>query len=102
MGAPLSIIGRCKITDDGVRVMSFRIIEVDFRGSYRVASFAFGDDDNKPYTITTYLTEGLNLEEAIAEAAESAAADLRVWAQEAEDFAAAARAGSLRKPPTMP
>lgn len=82
---------------------NFRLVTVEFAGLVSpAATFAFGAGPaGGSYEIA--LERGAaNLEEAIAVAAESAAADLRAWAQEAEDFAAAARAGGLLQAPATP
>ncbi|GEM_PF-6241604 len=60
------------------------------------AHFSFGEPRRK---LAAPLPPGVDIEQAIATAAESAAADLRAWAEEAEEFAATTRAGGLRQPP---
>ena len=72
----------------------------DFDGGSRppVAVFRFGDG----FDMRQSLRPGLDLEQAVAVAAEDAAADFHVWAQAAQYFAAAARAGALRTPPPNP
>lgn len=81
--------------DDG-----FRLESVSF-GRLPKAIFTFdaGSPDGSK-TLTFELTPDLDLEEAIAAAAEIAAADLRTWADEADELAASIRAGALRQPPT--
>lgn len=78
--------------------MSFSIVDIEFSQSGSIVRFEFGG----LYRIVKTLSAGPDLEEAIAIAAEGAAVDLKRWAQDAEDFAAAARAGALRKPASPP
>lgn len=83
----------------------FRLVSIDFADDpMGAACFSFGPPDaGGPYSIEVDLdARAPDLEEALAMAAESAAADLRAWAQEAEDFAARARAGRLRQPQSSP
>lgn len=79
----------------------FRLVSIEFDDPAGVAHFAFGSaDSGGPYAIEVDLPDGApNIEQAIAAAAESAAADFRAWAKEAEDLAAVARAGRLRQLP---
>lgn len=85
--------------------------------SFRLDSIEFGDDRLRPEAmfvfgpagllgarnrITAEVPSGPDIEEALAIAAESAAADLHAWAKEAEDLAARTRAGGLRQPLAAP
>lgn len=82
---------------------AFRLVTVEFADLFSpVASFAFGAGRTGGSCEVALEQGAANFEEAIAAAAEGAAADLRAWAQEAEDFAAATRAGGLLQPPPAP
>jgi hypothetical protein len=82
--------------------MAFVIERINFdrNGSPDSIRFNFGSRSNQTYDLTIELPSDLDLKEAIAAAAENAMADLRSWAQEAEDLAASVRGGSLRTPET--